>query len=522
MEEFSEKLKLLNSDNREAFNSWFYNASDIELQKSIFHMNSPEIISSYSRLHLKEYIKFARMLLQGQLPVAPDTVSLISPTNHCPYKYSQSCYILRDLLLRVLQFKYQIFFRTCTFLSIFEQTVYTDSRGFKFTTKPTPKKKFTKPLAVFTRILSWKLSQIFTQSFKSLKSFTSASDWKKRFKTRAQLYRNKLYCIQQMIVKGKVNLEQRALWKWKIISEVNENLSLATKLKEDSTLIKYLGNNANLRYFHCLKRKFEVWKESVHMSVTANTSVYVEFKPKSIQKCFEQKLIQGFDPLVNLANSIYSDTLESIQQFGNQKIIFASMVRSHCRNLNHIVQKSLTSALDKLKNNRIQAEYVYEYQDYEETVTVVKKEVNEYKVKYKPVVMLEFDEKNSLKVRLIIRYLKTLTKKLMKQKFKIWKKMMQSVIVMNFSNDTLDLGSFKISGEDCEKLKVVVNFILSIMNKKKNMNRLVLSSWMQESNRRMLFLAKIKNFTQEMRRKRSSCDFAFDVLKKNINYQEEC
>ena len=431
MEEFSEKLKLLSSDKREDLNSWFYNASDVELKLSIIHMNSSETVSTCSRLYLKEYIKFARMLLQGELPTPPDTVSLIEPNNYCPYKYSQSCYILRDLLLRVLQFKYQIFFRTVTFLSIFEQTEYTDSRGFRFTTKPTPKKKFTKPLAVFTRILSWKLSQIFTQSFKSLKSFTSPSDWKKRFKTRSQLHRNKLYCIQQMIIKGKVNLEQRALWKWKVLCELNENLSLATRLKEDSMLIKYLGNNANLRYFHCLKRKFEVWKEIAHIAVTANTSLYVEFKQKGIQKSFEQKLVQGFAPLVNLATSIYSDTLDSIEQFGNQKTLFATMVRSHCRNLNHIVQKSLTSALDKLKSNRNQEEYVYEYQDYEETVTVVKKEVNEYKVKYKPVVMLEFDEKNSLKVRLILRYLKTIAKKLIKQKFKLWKKTMQSVIMLS-------------------------------------------------------------------------------------------
>lgn len=504
-------LKDITSKNRKSLNDWFYNATDEDLKQAINLLNSSDFTALYPRQCLKEYIKFARSLLHGNLPSAPTDLDIWSDSNINYYKFAQGSYELFFSLESIVQQKQKTLFKKCSLLAVAQKSLYA-CRSQLF---------LTRHLASFCRIVNSRLLIALKLSLNALKDVNKTSN--QVFKSKAQNNKLKLKVIREMIKKGRVNLEQRAFWTWVIIYDEVRTKRL-TSLQEDFSLLKLVAHSANLRYFHCLKSKFEKWKQSrpeLAIYSLLSTSPDTPFRSTSksvLQYAFKKKFKRSLAGLMSCVYSRLDFSFDQVKKYAEYRslnlykqsqLVF---IKPFIQNLVHVHQKRLVEVFEKWK------EGYYEYA-YEETVVTVSNQKKNFQVVIKPIVILDFQE-NFKPNKILARNLSHILHRKMFAYWNRWVKYRK--FDPNFSTEvSLDLAMFKLPFARFEKLRMTVVQLLSIAEQRKNLPMLVISHWMQASCKRTLTKQKIKLIFQTQQTNRDTKKHAFTAFQLCSQFQTE-
>ena len=500
-------LKIITSHNRQALNDWFYNASDSELKQSIVLLNSKECLDAYPRHLLVKYIKFAQLMLSGDLPQPPSDQDLTAAPTVNYYNNAKGCYTLYSILKFLTTYKLQMIFKK---LAIHSLTKCNFSQV-----------KLTRPLASMSRILMSRVFSMFKIAFTALSGLIYPHRHKK-FRTKVQNMKMMLRCVREMIIKGKVNLEQRAFWTWVVVLD-EWKYGKVSGLKDDFSLLRSVGHSANLRYFHCLKDGFEQWKSATPMTIHSllSTSPDINIRPSSkshIKRHFKKKLAKKFEVLVSCIYTQLESSFLSIQQYATyQHSVFQhqfhlASLKPHIRNLAHIHRKLLKDSIAIWKSGQ------YEY-EYEETVVTILNERKNFANFAKPIVLLEFHEGSKVN-RLLIKNLNHILLRKIRTYWNIWNRTEKEMFNL-FGDDTLDLSIFKLNGIKCEKLKLVMTELLSVNEKRKNLGKAVLHLWMQKANFKDLVDVRMKNIISKISATRVVKKIVFDEFQRNPSNKKE-
>lgn len=500
-------LKIITSHNRQALNDWFYNASDSELKQSIALLNSKECLDAYPRHLLIKYIKFAQLLLSGELPQPPSDPDLTTPSTINYYNYAKGCYTLYSILKFLTTYKLQM---TLKKLAIHSLTKCSFSQV-----------KLTRPLASMSRILMSRVFSMFKIAFTALSGLIYPHRHKK-FRTKVQNLKLMLKCVREMIKKGKVNLEQRAFWTWVVVLD-EWKFGKVSGLKDDFSLLRSVGHSANLRYFHCLKDGFEHWKSVTPMTIHSllSTSPDINIRPSSkshIKRHFKKKLAKKFEVLLNCIYTQIEFSFTSIQQYAlYQHSLFQHQFRlaslkPHIRNLAHIHHKLLKDSIKAWKSGQ------YEY-EYEETILTISNNKTNFSTFNKPIVLLEFHEGSKVN-KVLLKNLSHILLRKIRNYWNIWNRTEKEIFNL-FGDDTLDLSIFKLNGIKCEKLKTVMNELLCVNEKRKNLGKSVLHLWMQKANFRSLVVVRMKSIIGKLSAAMVVKKIVFNKFQRNpINRKE--
>lgn len=500
-------MKIVTSANRQALNEWFYNASDSELKQSIVFLNSKECLDIYPRHLLIKYIKFAQLLLSGELPEPPSDINpgTDTATNH--FNFAKGCYILFSILKFLTTYKLQTTFKKIAIQSLTSPNI-----------NPA---KLLKPLASVSRILMSRVYSSLNQAFNSILSLINPQKHKK-FRTLIQNKKLLLKSIREIIKKGKVNLEQRAFWTWVVVLD-EWKFGKVSGLKEDFSLLRSVGHSANLRYFHCLKESFDHWKLVTPMTIHSllSTSPDVNYRPSSkslIKRHFKKKLEKKFEVLVNFVYCRIENCFNCIQLFAEeqnelfQQQFRLAAIKPHIRNLAHIHRKLYRDALNIWKSQQ------YEY-EYEETVITISNEKKNFSTFNKPITLLEFHE-GSKQNKILIKNLNHIFLRKIRVCWETWNKVEKENLNL-FGDDTLDLSIFKLNGIKYEKLNIIVSELLNLNEKRKNFPRVALNTWMQKANTNYLIIYRLKTIICKQSTNRISKKNALDKFQRNpVNRKE--
>lgn len=504
-------LKDITSKNRKSLNDWFYNASDDDLKQAINLLNSADCTSLYPRQCLKEYIKFARSLLHGNLPAAPTDLDIWSDSNINYYKFAQGSYQLFFFLQSIVQQKQKILFKKCSLLAVAQKSLFA-CRSQLF---------LTRHLASFCRIVNSRLLITLKLSLNSLKSINKPPT--QAFKSKAQNNKLKLKVVREMIKRGRVNLEQRAFWIWAIIYDEVRTKKL-TSLQEDFSLLKLVAHSANLRYFHCLKYKFEKWKQSrpelpIYSLLSTSPDTPFRSTTKSVlQYAFKKKFKRSLAGLMSCVYSRLDFSFALVKEYAEHRslnlykqsqLVF---IKPFIQNLVHVHQKRLAEAIEKWK------EGYYEY-EYEETVVTVSNQKKNFQTMLKPITLIDFQE-NSKPNKILARNLSHILHRKLFVYWNRWVKYRKTDL--NFSTEvSLDLTMFKLPFARFEKLRMTIVQLLNIAEQRKNLPMRVISHWMQISCKRTLTMQKMKLIYQNQLASRDTKKHAFTAFQLCSQYQTE-
>lgn len=514
IENLKKLLKDLTSKNRKSLNDWFYNAKDENLKEAITLMNSKEIIQIYPRQHLKEYIKFARNLLRGELPQAPTDLDLWSDSNINYYKFAQGSYQLFYTLQSFVFTKQKILFRKCSLMAVAQKSLFASRSQLVLI----------RHLASFCRIINSRLLIVFKLSLNSLVHVHSSSQYPQTcFKSKAQNKKLKLKVIREMIKKGRVNLEQRAFWIWMILYDESRSKNL-TSLQYDYSLLRLVAHSANLRYFHCVKSKFDKWKQvrpELPIFSLLSTSPDTPFRNSSksvLQYNFKKKLKRG---LVGVTNCVYSRlefSLNQMKKFAESRsldlyrISELLFIKPFIKNLVHLHSRRLVEVFERWR------EGMYEY-EYEETVVTVSNQKKNFKVIVKPAVQIEFfdDCKNN---KILMRNLAHILHRKLHVYWNRWVRFRDCELNVSGEN-SLDLAMFKLPFARFEKLRMIVAYLLQVAEDRKNMPRVMMTTWMQVTNKRNLTVQKLKIIFQNQMTNKEVKKHAFTAFQLCNQFQTE-
>ena len=525
MEIFKELLKSLRDSDRSSLNSWFYNAADSELQSCISLLNSQEVLQEYPRHQIKEYVKFSKSLLKGYLIEPPSNLDLCPVPTVNYYTFVQGCYKLSAILDALLKLKYRKFLRICNLIIITEPGAR-DSRGMLVRNFSRSIFQVTRPIASLCRLLNSRATSVIKIAFDAIERIGHTTEKPRGFKTKTQCRKIMNKCVREMIKKGRINLEQRAFWRWMVVADQNETtrVNLYEDVKDDFLLLKLLAHNANLRYFHTIKRKLDRWKDhTIDLPRNAVPSEVIK-RPRNIKSQFKLKLRKNLVALSTFVYSYVDTSFQILKEHTQAKSPVAPQskdfrrLKPHLRNLVHILRRSLAQRLSIWK----MPQYEYQYEEYEEVITTsVNKKTETFKVLTKPVVVYEFHAYDLAENKTLYWNLRHLLKSRMRQYWNRWV-LHKRRNDLNFSGeDTLDLALFKLSFARSEKLRLILSQILTITDVRRNLPRVVISRWMQQANKRFLTISKLKLIFKNQQTLREAKKHAFTAFQLASRYQTE-
>ena len=525
MERLKELLKELIETDRSSLNSWFYNAKDADLQTGIALLNSDEVLQQYPRHQIREYVKFAKALLKGDLVAPPSDLDLSTLPNINYFHFAQGCYKLSEVLDSLLKLKYRKFIRICNLIIITEPGVK-DSRGIVFRKFSRSIFQVTKPIASLCRLLNSRVTALIKIAFDSIETIGHSSEKPKKFRTKAQRKKIMNKCVREMIKKGRINLEQRAFWRWMIVVDENETaiVNLYEDVRDDFLLLKLLAHTANLRYFHVIKRKLDLWKDLTKATVYEAALPEVIKKKRNIKSQFKLKLRKN---LVTLSTFVYSSldtSFQVLKKYADSLTPSTShgksfkLLKPYLRNLVHILKKSLLQKLSVWK----MPQYEYQYEEYEEVITTsTTKKSETFRIVTKPIVLYEFHTHEVAENKALYWNLRNLLKAKIRQYWNRWVRYKKKTD-LNFSGeDTLDLAMFKLPFARSEKLRLIVSHILTTSDIRHNLPRVVLSTWMQQANKRFLTISKLKLIFKNQQTLREAKKHAFTAFQLASRFQTE-
>ena len=502
IDNFANLLNSISSPQRQALHDWFYNASDSELKHAIFILNLPENSDLYPRHHLKEYIKFAHCLLQGGVPEPPSDLDLFTTPALNHYSLAKGGILLYSILNYLTKMRIQL-----TFKKLSLRVLIKPGPVF-FQSHP----QLTRSLAMFCRIFMSRIYISYNQIFSTLMRKTHFKE--KKFRTFIQNRKTLLKAVREMVIKGKVNLEQRALWTWLVVLEESKYGKIGG-VKEDENLFKLVAHNSNLRYFHLLKERFDLWKSLISLNLQSLLSTSPENSYRSSRKSyikyhFKKKLKKRLQGLKNFIYNHLSDSFAVLKTHSSQMLAYYHLqlrlisIKPHFRNLAHLKQKLLRSAFKTWMN--YQGEY-----EYEETIITVSQERKNFKVINKPIVLLDYYEDCKVNKTLIRNLTHILIRKL-RNFWQTWNRNMNIGWKIS-GDDTLDLEEFKLPYNKQEKLAVIVAQLISINQVRLNLPRVGLTHWMQKADKRNLIVFKLRSILNDKIRLRQMRNRALTSFK---------
>lgn len=495
MEAFKTLLKSIGNEDRENFNLWFYNARDNDLKASITEMNSRENIEKYPRENLKAYIKFAKALLKGALPEPPSNIDMLPVPNINHYKYAKGCYNLFNLLQSLVYMKYNSFIRTTAFLIVTCPSYrIIDSRGVQGWVPSKSIIKRTKPLAFFVRIFHLRCLLNLKVSFDSILR-AKLSKKRDRFLTKVQVKKIKRICVDEMIKKGRVNLEQRAFWRWMVIIKDYDDRNLKERIRDDFLLLKLISHNANLRYFQCIKQKYEKWKNYIKDKPLVKEEP-IKISNTSIRKNFKLKLRKSLGAFSTLIYARLDTAFQELKEFASNQEIPRDVIwdysdyKPYLRSLCRIMRKNLKKAFKSWKPGPI---FEYEYEE-EVTTTTVSKEKKSFAVTQKPLVLFFYTQALPDNIKPCIRRIGNLLRRGMKIYFTRWAKLTKQSDFSLSGEETINLINYRLSIDKAESLKSIILYLKSIINKKQNLCKIAAFVWavkIAEKYHKSLILSKV-------------------------------
>jgi hypothetical protein len=237
-----------------------------------------------------------------------------------------------------------------------------------------------------------------------------------------------------------------------------------------------------------------------------------------LQYTFKKKLKRGLLGLINCAYSRldYSFNIvkrfaetRSIDQYRLSQLLF---IKPFLKNLVHVHSKRLAEVFERWR------EGLYEY-EYEETVVTVSNQKKNFKILVKPAVPIDFydDCKNN---KVLIRNLAHILHRKLYFYWTKWLKCKKNEL--NVSNDaSLDLAMFKLPFARFEKLRMIVAHLQQVTEDRKNLPRMILTYWMQGTNKRNLTIQKLKIIFQNQLKNREVKKHAFTAFQICNKFQTE-
>lgn len=521
MESLKKLLTELGNPDRSNLNSWFYNASDADLVSSIRLLNSHETFELYPRNQIKEYIKFAKALLKGELIDPPSDLDLHTAPSINFFNFAKGCYDLSQSLENLIKLKYRRFIKICNFIIITEPRCV-DSRGFGLKKFSRTIFHLTKPIGSFTRLMNSRYTAVIKIAFDCIGKSAVAIEKPKRFLTKVQRNRILSRCVREMVKKGRVNLEQRAFWRWMVVVDANETtkINIRENVRDDFLLLKLLAHNANLRYFHISKKFVDIWREAKRAKTCKTPqTVKITKKTRDIKANFKLKLKKKLMALTNFIYSNIDENFQKIKWFSESNPAKNPLkLKPYLRNLIHILKSSLQKRLTIWKI----PQYEYEYEQYEEVVTTkVSKESQNFRVIIKPIVLYEFHSCEKIENKALYWNLRHILKVKLQNYWERWVKSKRKVDLNFSTEDTLDLSMFKLPFVRSEKLRMIVTQILALSDIRQNLPRVVISTWMQQANKHYLTISKLKVIFQNQQALKQTKQHAFTAFQLASRYQTE-
>ena len=497
MDVFKDLLINLEDGSREKLDLWLFNASYPQLYQALDFItslnNSPEL----NPRDLKVYKSYIQVLMKGrflELPRSP------SPTinNSAQSSAVAACYKLRSLLSKKVILHSKLFFKLCFLNLIFKNIPKLDSRKRRPHTK----------IVLYKRKLETMCRVIFKTYKDSLRSYFFSIPRKtyklripRKKKSREKMQHFLSLCVWEMIRKGKINTEQRGLWKWKynaiIIKDRRNHLFLSPI--SSSWLLRGIFLNSQRRYIAVLDRFLLKWS---HFSKQSNHAI--------------NKLKFNCAGIKSLSNTI------NLLQFSHLLLSFQALVphqftchkpssihhKPFLRNLFHIFKSHLSSLLYRWKSN-CKAPISHK------TPLFIESSPTSLPIFQKPLISLDSHKiVLNLHQKLILKntfHMMLSRIHLMWNKWAISRPRGNENTITSFDT-SLDLSNFVLPRDKLEKLRLVVSSLLEAYDSRRNLPARLLGAWSQIAAKRMIVLTKIKLFMKNQAGKIESQKYALSAM----------
>ena len=369
---------------------------------------------------------------------------------------------------------------------------------------------------ILKKILRKQYSQGFTTLHTNAKNIKEMV-FKNIMQNNKRLQQGKLMrCFRWILYTGRINLDQRALWRWKIqVFPLTQHKVSLMVYKDKKALLRSLKIFSRLSKRPCMVKFFTRWKFT-------STSI---LKEKQLN---EYRLNENKDKLFNsiIRFIIFNikNRLKSILSLWRKNSIpkeNKTLNAAGFRLLNHISEKILRSYFKKWK----EPEYYY-YQQVEE-ITISKTEVMNFRMFWKPCTYLDYFDETSYDpaFRAVFRNLEYFLRKIKKSYFLNWceEYKRQSIRITSVASYLVDspLGPniYRLSNEQKRKLKIVLIYILDIQRKVNEMPIKSLSHWSRRAHTNHLKLIKCKLLILKNQEKYHTQQRFFQNLKENFIHE---
>ena len=241
-------------------------------------------------------------------------VAILNPEIRSGSMYVNSlkgCFHLSKILRKLKNSKYQQFFKLLILIKLINQK---NIFGHNL--------KFTKLINSFIKLLNSKYLPVLKLSLNSIFNHKLQKFSKNDWKSKTQKKKLMMKYVQEMILRGRINLEQRGFWRWVTRIRLNNKPVHKTESKHLVSL-KLLFYNSKIRYFQELKKKilrifkkfqnkvnhkqnWKIWKKSEfsHKFVELDKKKYsIFFYPN---KNLFTKQIQAASIQKNMHKALYS------------------------------------------------------------------------------------------------------------------------------------------------------------------------------------------------------------------------
>jgi hypothetical protein len=525
-------------NDKKEFDSWFYKADNKDLNEAIKVLNSQETLQKYPRLHIKEYISFAKALINGHQADPPLELDISSSSVTSFHNFAQGCYYLSETIGILIKRKLKSFINLSKLIVMNQSTLLVSPRAntigrtfslvsprnIKFKRLSKSLIKISNPIISFAKTLNSVFLVQLNFAFKLIKHAKPVKNSSRRFKTKIEVKKILRKYVHAMIRQGRVNLQQRGFWRWAINAKDHNKLSLYWQKKEMAWLLKFIVNSADLRYFLKLKVKFQIWKEITWARIVSrlnctNQGIMDRVVKKNKSKIKLKQKILGKN--MNVLKFVYNHIKPVFgllklhakkypsRYFHDKKL---KIIRPYIKNFIHIIQKLLAARYNAWKNIS---------HKHKLNKTKANKDTKSWAVLKKPSVIPEYHDTITKGYKYSFINLSHIINKSLKKIWFHWQSCQKS-LDLNFSTEeTLDLSQYRLTFINSEKLKKIVSEFNKIINTRNSFPKIIISSWILKSARNSLVISKCKLFIQNSRTKKESKKKAFNAFKSITRYQTE-
>lgn len=305
------------------------------------------------------------------------------------------------------------------------------------------------------------------------------------------------FCIWEMIRKGRVNTEQRGLWKWNwsCFIRTNRKKQVFPSKKMAILLLKSISIRGSFRYRIIIKSAFSNMK-----SLPTKKQI---LRPNPIK--------------------LFQKLLEKVKNSHSRLIFFTltrpvpTSLKPYLQNLSHIFKNFFSKHLEKWKSS-LSATQLFEST---QVIQICTKSII-FNTISKPIVPFDYFETNKIISKIVLKNLVRVTSSRLKLMWQTWAKG-KSINCDHFSSadTTLDLSNFILPKEKIEKLRVLTVKIIQVCKERRNIPGKILSWWTQSAAKRNLTVSNMKFIMQNQMKKKEAQKYAITAFALNCKNQTE-